>query len=80
LHFRAETLHNPHGAATAGATAIRNYRHRRSAPREVVHDGDGSPIQAGEQFAGIVAGHPDDYSATLGLGRVALLSNRLDAA
>jgi Aspartyl protease/Tetratricopeptide repeat len=32
---------------------------------------------AREQYARIVAEHPDDYPAILGLGRVALLSNRL---
>jgi Tetratricopeptide repeat len=31
---------------------------------------------AREQYARIVAEHPDDYPAILGLGRVALLSNR----
>ena len=36
--------------------------------------------QAGEQYAKIAADHPDDYSATLQLGRIALLSNRLDDA
>ncbi len=35
---------------------------------------------AGEQYARIAAAHADDYSAVLGLGRVALLSNRLDDA
>jgi Aspartyl protease/Tetratricopeptide repeat len=40
----------------------------------------GEFAQADEQYARLAAGHPDDYSAILGLGRVALLSNRLDAA
>ena len=40
----------------------------------------GEFARAGEQYAKIVADHPDDYSATLQLGRVALLSNRLDDA
>ena len=37
----------------------------------------GEFAQAAEQYARIVAEHPDDYPAVLGLGRVALLSNRL---
>jgi hypothetical protein len=37
----------------------------------------GEFAEAREQYARIVAEHPDDYPATLGLGRVALLSNRL---
>jgi Tfp pilus assembly protein PilF len=40
----------------------------------------GEFAQAGEQFAKIAADRPDDYSATLQLGRIALLSNRLDDA
>jgi Aspartyl protease/Tetratricopeptide repeat len=40
----------------------------------------GEFAQAGELYARIVADHPDDYSATLQLGRIALLSNRLDDA
>jgi hypothetical protein len=40
----------------------------------------GEFAQAGEQYARIAAGHPDDYPAILGLGRIALLSNRLDDA
>src|SRR5438067_2297575 len=36
--------------------------------------------QAGEQYARIAAEHPDDYSAIVHLGRIALLSNRLDDA
>jgi len=40
----------------------------------------GEFAQAGEQYAKIAADHPDDYSATLQLGRIALLSNRLDDA
>jgi Aspartyl protease/Tetratricopeptide repeat len=40
----------------------------------------GEFAQAGERYAGIVAEHPDDHSAILGLGRVALLSNQLDDA
>jgi hypothetical protein len=40
----------------------------------------GEFAQAGEQYARIAADHPDDYSATLQLGRIALLSNRLDDA
>jgi Aspartyl protease/Tetratricopeptide repeat len=37
----------------------------------------GEFAEAREQYARIVAEHPDDYPAILGLGRVALLSNRL---
>jgi aspartyl protease/tetratricopeptide repeat protein len=37
----------------------------------------GEFAEAREQYARIVAAHPDDYPAILGLGRVALLSNRL---
>jgi tetratricopeptide (TPR) repeat protein len=40
----------------------------------------GEFAQAGELYARIAADHPDDYSATLQLGRIALLSNRLDDA
>jgi len=40
----------------------------------------GQFFQAGEQYARIVAEHPGDYSATLQLGRIALLSNRLEDA
>jgi Aspartyl protease len=40
----------------------------------------GEFAQAGEQYARIAAAHADDYAAVLGLGRVALLSNRLDDA
>jgi Tfp pilus assembly protein PilF len=40
----------------------------------------GKFAEAGEQYTKIVADHPDDYSATLQLGRIALLSNRLDEA
>ena len=40
----------------------------------------GEFAQAGEQYAKIAADHPGDYSATLQLGRIALLSNRLDDA
>ena len=40
----------------------------------------GEFAQADEQYAKIAADHPDDYSATLQLGRIALLSNRLDDA
>ena len=40
----------------------------------------GEFAQAREQYAGIAADHPDDYSAILQLGRIALLSNRLDDA
>ena len=40
----------------------------------------GEFAQAGEQYARIAADHPDDYWATLQLGRIALLSNRLDDA
>jgi tetratricopeptide (TPR) repeat protein len=40
----------------------------------------GEFAEAGEQYARLAAGHPDDYAAMLGLGRVALLSNRLDDA
>jgi hypothetical protein len=37
----------------------------------------GEFAQAAEQYARIVAEHPDDYPTILGFGRVALLSNRL---
>jgi hypothetical protein len=40
----------------------------------------GEFAQAGEQYARIVADHPDGYSAILQLGRIALLSNRLGDA
>ena len=40
----------------------------------------GEFAQAGEQYARIAADHPDDYSAILQLGRIALLSNRLGDA
>jgi Aspartyl protease/Tetratricopeptide repeat len=40
----------------------------------------GEFAQAAEQYARIAAEHPDDYPAILGLGRVALLSNRLGDA
>ena len=40
----------------------------------------GEFAEAGEQYARVAAAHPDDYAAILGLGRVALLSNRLDDA
>jgi len=40
----------------------------------------GEFAQAGELYARIAAERPGDYSATLQLGRVALLSNRLDDA
>jgi Aspartyl protease/Tetratricopeptide repeat len=40
----------------------------------------GKFAEAGEQYAKIVADHPDDYPATLQLGRIGLLSNRLDEA
>src|SRR3954471_8509521 len=40
----------------------------------------GEFAQAGEQYARIAADHPDNYSAILQLGRIALLSNRLDDA
>jgi tetratricopeptide (TPR) repeat protein len=40
----------------------------------------GEFAQTGEQYARIAADHPDDYSAILKLGRIALLSNRLDDA
>src|SRR5437867_1935321 len=40
----------------------------------------GEFAQAGEQYARIAADHPDDYSAILQLGRIALLSNHLDDA
>jgi hypothetical protein len=40
----------------------------------------GEFANAGEQYARIAADHPDDYSAILQLGRIALLSNRLDDA
>src|SRR4029077_20753868 len=36
--------------------------------------------EAGELYSRIVAQDPDDYSAPLQLGRIALLSNRLDDA
>ena len=40
----------------------------------------GEFAQAGEQYARIAADAPDDYSAILQLGRIALLSNHLDDA
>src|SRR5262245_65900789 len=40
----------------------------------------GEFAQAREQWARIAADRPDDYSAILQLGRIALLSNRLDDA
>src|SRR6195256_5721601 len=40
----------------------------------------GEFAQAGEQYARIAADAPDNYSAILQLGRIALLSNRLDDA
>jgi predicted aspartyl protease len=40
----------------------------------------GEFAQAGELYARIAADRPDDYAATLQLGRIALLSNRLDDA
>ena len=40
----------------------------------------GEFAKADEQYARIAADHPDDYSAILQLGRIALLSNRLDDA
>jgi cytochrome c-type biogenesis protein CcmH/NrfG len=40
----------------------------------------GEFAQAGELYARIAADHPDDYSAILQLGRIALLSNRLGDA
>src|SRR3954447_16209249 len=40
----------------------------------------GEFAQAGEQYARIAAHHADNYSAILQLGRIALLSNRLDDA
>jgi predicted aspartyl protease len=40
----------------------------------------GEFVKAGEQYAQIAADHPDDYSAILQLGRIALLSNRFDDA
>lgn len=36
--------------------------------------------EAGKLYSQIVAQNPNDYSATLQLGRIALLSNRLDDA
>lgn len=40
----------------------------------------GEFAKAGEEYARIAADHPDDYSATLQLGRIALLANRLEDA
>ena len=40
----------------------------------------GEFAKADEQYARIAADHPDDYSAIVQLGRIALLSNRLDDA
>jgi Aspartyl protease/Tetratricopeptide repeat len=37
----------------------------------------GEFAKAGELYAEIAAAHPDDYAAILGLGRIALLSNKL---
>ncbi len=41
---------------------------------------NGEFVQAGEQYARIAADHPDDYTANLQLGRIALLSNQLQDA
>ena len=40
----------------------------------------GEFAEAGEQYAKIAADYPEGYSATLQLGRIALLANRLDDA
>src|ERR1700751_788391 len=40
----------------------------------------GKFIEAGELYSQIAGQNPNDYSATLQLGRIALLSNRLDDA
>jgi predicted aspartyl protease len=40
----------------------------------------GKFAEAGEHYARTAADHPDDYAATLRLGQIALLSNRLDEA
>ena len=40
----------------------------------------GKFTEAGELYAGMVAQDPQDYSVILQLGRIALLSNRLDDA
>jgi len=40
----------------------------------------GKFAEAKEQYLGLISGQPDDYSAILQLGRIALLSNRLDDA
>ena len=40
----------------------------------------GEFAQAGERYARIAADQPENYSAILQLGRIALLSNRLDDA
>ena len=40
----------------------------------------GKFAEAGDVYARIVAQDPEDYAATLRLGRIALLSNRLDDA
>jgi predicted Zn-dependent protease len=40
----------------------------------------GAFAEAGKIYARMVAQNPRDYPATLGLGRIALLSNRLDDA
>ena len=40
----------------------------------------GKFAEAGKLYTQIVAQNPKDYSATLQLGRIALLSNRLDDA
>src|SRR4051812_45079413 len=40
----------------------------------------GKFIEAGKLYAGMVAEDPQDYSVVLQLGRIALLSNRLDDA
>src|SRR6266550_2805042 len=40
----------------------------------------GKFAEAGKLYSQIVAQNPKDYSATLRLGRIALLSNRLDDA
>src|SRR6185437_13438949 len=40
----------------------------------------GKFAEAGKVYAQIAAQNPEDYPAILGLGRIALLSNRLDEA
>ena len=62
-------------AATAEPTAQMKQSEIDSANRRFQA---GKFAEAGELYSQIVAQNPKDYSATLQLGRIALLSNRLD--